>query len=160
MTTSTSLNLRAVFKTAISRSGLDAPARAVSGLSASAKAFMVAAAAAALPHGVVLFVLPGDADLDGAVADIRFFLAALEGLSESAMDRAVLPVPSHEVDPYRGMAPHVGVTSVRATALHALARGTARVDHRVGRGVAAARERAPAPPERVGEPQAGAGYRP
>ena len=127
MTTSTSLNLRAVFKTAISRSGLDAQARAVSGLSASAKAFMVAAAAAALPNGVVLFVLPSDADLDCAVADVRFFLAALEGLSEAAMERAVLPVPSHEVDPYRGMAPHVGVTSVRATALHALASGTARV---------------------------------
>jgi transcription-repair coupling factor (superfamily II helicase) len=127
VTTSTSLNLRAVFKTAISRSGLDQPARAVSGLSASAKAFMVAAAAAALPHGVVLYVLPSDADLDGAVADLRFFLGALEGLSEAATERAVLPVPSHEVDPYRGMAPHVGVTSVRATALHALASGTARV---------------------------------
>ncbi len=56
-----------------------------------------------------------------------FFSATLEGLSESALDRVLLPVPSHEVDPYRGMAPHVGVTSVRATALHALASGTARV---------------------------------
>ena len=127
MTISTSLNLRAVLKTAISRSGLDVPARAVSGLSGAAKALLVATAATNLPHGVVLYVVPSDGELDGAVADIRFFLAALEGLSESAVDRAVLPVPSHEVDPYRGMAPHIGVTSVRATALHALAGGTARV---------------------------------
>ena len=127
MTTSSSLNLRAVLKTAVVRSGLDVPARAVSGLSLPAKALLVASAASALPHGVVLYVLPSDADLDGAVADVRFFLATLEGLSESALDRVLLPVPSHEVDPYRGMAPHVGVTSIRATALHALASGTARV---------------------------------
>jgi len=127
VTTSSSLNLRAVLKAAVARSGLDVPARAVSGLSLSAKALLVASAANAMPHGVVLYVLPSDADLDGAVADVRFFLATLEGLSESALDRVLLPVPSHEVDPYRGMAPHVGVTSVRATALHALASGTARV---------------------------------
>src|SRR6185436_15980325 len=41
--------------------------------------------------------------------------------------RVVLPLPSHEVDPYRGMAPHVGVTSIRARALHAVASGTARI---------------------------------
>jgi transcription-repair coupling factor (superfamily II helicase) len=124
---STSLNLRAILKTAVSRSGLDVPARAVSGLSTAAKALLVATAASGLPHGVVLYVVPSDGELDAAVADIRFFLATLEGLSESAVDRVVLPVPSHEVDPYRGMAPHIGVTSVRATALHALASGTARV---------------------------------
>src|SRR5205085_10910763 len=45
----------------------------------------------------------------------------------AATARAVLPFPSHEVDPYRGLAPHVGVTSVRARALHAIAQGTARV---------------------------------
>ena len=114
MTTSTSLNLRAVLKTAIARSGMDVPARVVSGLTPSAKALFVAAAAQALPHGVVLYVVPSDADLEQAVGDVRFFLAALEGLSGSAADRAVLPFPSHEVDPYRGLAPHVGVTSVRA----------------------------------------------
>jgi transcription-repair coupling factor (superfamily II helicase) len=111
----------------VSRSGLDVPARLVSGLSASAKALFVASAAQAQPNDVVLYVVPGDVDLDGVASDVRFFLAALEGSSESAVDRAVLPVPSHEVDPYRGMAPHVGVTSVRAAALHALASGTARV---------------------------------
>ena len=102
---------------------MDAPVAAVSGLTPAAKALFVAAAAQALPHGAVLYVVPGDADLEDAVADISFFLAALEGGAPTG----VFSFPSHEVDPYRGMAPHVGVTSARAGALHALATGTARV---------------------------------
>jgi transcription-repair coupling factor (superfamily II helicase) len=127
VTTSSSLNLRAVLKTAVARSGIDAGARVVSGLTPPAKALAVAAAAHARPHGVVLYVVPGDADLEQACADVTFFLAALEGLAPLAVERAVLPFPSHEVDPYRGMTPHVGVTSARARALHAVARGTARI---------------------------------
>jgi transcription-repair coupling factor (superfamily II helicase) len=127
VTTSTSLNLRALLKAAVARSGMETPALAVSGLTPSAKALYVAAAAQALPHGVVLYVVPGDAELEEAVGDVCFFVAALEGLSPEGADRAVLPFPSHEVDPYRGLAPHVGVTSARARALHAIARGTARV---------------------------------
>jgi transcription-repair coupling factor (superfamily II helicase) len=125
--TSTSLNLRAVLKTAVTRSGMDAPARAVSGLTPSANALFVAAAAHAQPSGVVLYVVPSDGDLEETRADVSFFLAALEGLAPAATDRAVLPFPSHEVDPYRGLAPHVGVTSVRARALYAIAQGAARV---------------------------------
>jgi transcription-repair coupling factor (superfamily II helicase) len=106
---------------------MDVPARVVSGLTASTKAFYVASAAHALPKGVVLYVVPTDADLEEAVGDAQFFLAALEGLSDAAVQGAVLPFPSHEVDPYRGMAPHVGVTSERARALHALASGTGRI---------------------------------
>jgi transcription-repair coupling factor (superfamily II helicase) len=124
---STSLNLRALFKAAIARSGMDAPARSVSGLTASAKALYVAGAAQALPRGVVLYVVPGDGDLEQTVADVGFFVSALEGLSPAAAARAVLPFPSHEVDPYRGLAPHVGVTSARARALHAIATDQARV---------------------------------
>ena len=127
VTTSTSLNLRAVLKAALTRSGMDAPARVVSGLTPSAKALCVAGAAHARPRGAVLYVVPGDGDLEQAVSDVGFFLAAVEGLSAAAAERAVLPFPSHEVDPYRGMAPHVGVTSARARALHALALGTARI---------------------------------
>ncbi|HEV3141737.1 MAG TPA: CarD family transcriptional regulator, partial [Vicinamibacterales bacterium] len=127
MATSTSLNLRAILKAAVSRSGMDSSARTVSGLTPAAKALHVAAAAQARPHGVVLFVLPSDAELEQATGDVRFFLAALEGLASSAIERSVLPFPSHEVDPYRGLAPHVGVTSARARALHAIGRGTARV---------------------------------
>src|SRR5262249_29653476 len=106
---------------------MDLPARIVSGLTSSAKALFVAAAAQAMPHGTVLYVVPSDGDLEQAVVDVSFFLSALEGLSEAAADRAVLPFPSHEIDPYRGMTPHIGVTSARARALHALASGTARV---------------------------------
>ena len=127
VTTSTSLNLRAVLKTAIARSGMDVPARVASGLTASAKALYVAGVAHALPKGVVLYVVPSDGELEQAVADLCFFVSALDGLSESTAYRAILPFPSHEVDPYRGLAPHVGVTSARARALHALATGTARV---------------------------------
>ena len=125
MATSTSLNLRALLKSALVRSGMDGPAREVSGLTESAKALYVAGAAQSQAHGVVLFVTPADADIEPAVVDISFFLSALEGLSPS--DAAVLPFPSHEVDPYRGLAPHVGVTSARAQALYAIARGTGRV---------------------------------
>ncbi len=127
MSTATSLNLRALLKTAVARSGMDIPARIVSGLTASAKALYVAAAAQARPREAVLYVLPADGDLEQAVADVSFFLAALEGFSAADAQRTVLPFPSHEVDPYRGLAPHVGVTSARARALHALAHRTARV---------------------------------
>ena len=127
MATSTSLNLRAVLKTAVTRSGMDTPARAASGLTPSAKALFVAAAAHAQPNGVALYIVPGDGDLEETCADVSFFLAALEGLTQAATERAVLPFPSHEVDPYRGLAPHIGVTSVRARALYAIAQGTARV---------------------------------
>jgi transcription-repair coupling factor (superfamily II helicase) len=127
VTTSTSLNLRALLKTAITRSGMGAPAPVVSGLTPSAKALFVAGAAQARPNGVVLYIVPTDADLEETCADVSFFLAALEGFAPAAAERAVLPFPSHEVDPYRGLSPHVGVTSARARALHAIARGTARV---------------------------------
>jgi transcription-repair coupling factor (superfamily II helicase) len=122
-----SLNLRALLKTAIARSGLDTQSRVMSGLSAAAKALLVAAAAHERPKGVVLYVVPGDADIDQAATDVGFFLASLEGMSTASVDRAILPFPSHEVDPYRGLAPHVGVTSARARALHGLASGGARV---------------------------------
>jgi transcription-repair coupling factor (superfamily II helicase) len=127
LATATSLNLRAALKAAVARVGLDSTARAVTGLSGSVKALFIASAAQALPHGVILYVVPGDGDLETATADVAFFLAALEGLSKAAADQAVLSFPSHEIDPYRGMAPHVGVTAARARALHALGTGRARV---------------------------------
>ncbi|HKF68002.1 MAG TPA: hypothetical protein VKB36_15760, partial [Vicinamibacterales bacterium] len=126
-TATSSLTLRALLKTAITRGGLDAQARTVSGPSAAAKALLVASAAHERPKGVVLYVVPGDADIDQATTDVGFFLSSLEGLSAASVDRAILPFPSHEVDPYRGLAPHVGVTSARARALHGLASGGARV---------------------------------
>ena len=106
---------------------MDVSARVVSGLSRSAKALYVAGAAQALPRGFVLYIVPGDGDLEQTVADVGFFVSALEGLSQAVAARAVLPFPSNEVDPYRGLAPHVGVTSARARALHAMATSEARV---------------------------------
>ena len=120
----TSLALRALLKKAFGRLGMGVPARRVTGLTAPATAMFAAAAAS---RDRVLFVLPTDADVERATADTRFFLAASEGLSDSEVERAVLPFPSHEVDPYRGMAPHFEIASARARAMHALAEGTARI---------------------------------
>ena len=106
---------------------MDVPARVVSGLTPSAKALYVGATAHGLPRGVVWYVVPSDADIEQAVEDITFFFSAMEGLSFTAATRAVLAFPSHEIDPYRGLAPHIGVTSVRARALHGVGAGTARV---------------------------------
>ena len=105
---------------------MDASSQSTSGLTPSAQALFVAAAAQALPQGVVLHIVASDGDLEQAVGDVRFFVSALEGLSEDAAERAILPFPSHEIDPYRGLAPHFGVASARARALHAIAAGAAR----------------------------------
>ena len=70
---------------------------------------------------------PAIATWKQTVADVAFFLSALEGLPPEAAERAVLPFPSHEIDPYRGMAPHFGVVSARARALYGLSSGTVRV---------------------------------
>src|SRR5580704_2625146 len=101
VTTSASLNLRALLKTAIARGGMDNPARTISGLTPAAKALSVAAAAHKLTPGVVLYVVPGDADIEETVEDVGFFVAAMEGLSGTAAGREILPFSSHEVDPYR-----------------------------------------------------------
>src|SRR5689334_8279785 len=127
MTTSTSLNLLALFKSAVLKSGMEVPVRAASGLTPPAKALFVAAAAHGIPRGAVLYVVPSDRDLEQTVADVAFFLSALEGLPADAAERAVLPFPSHEIDPYRGMAPHFGVVSARARALYGLAAGAVRI---------------------------------
>ena len=133
--TSTSLTLQALLKSAVHRGGMSVAARAVSGLSPAAKALYAAAAAsresAARPGAaadqLVVVVVATDADVEQMTGDVRFFLGALEGASEAAVEQSVLGVPSHQVDPYRAIAPHFRVASARARALHALATGTARV---------------------------------
>ena len=100
------------------------PAERVTGLTAAAKALFVAGAAADVP---CLVIVPTDADVEQLTSDARFFLAAMEGLSEADLTRSVLPLPSPEVDPYRGLAPHFQVSSARARALHAIATGAARI---------------------------------
>ena len=74
-----------------------------------------------------MLVAPTDADVERLTADARFFLSSLQGLSEADVERQVLPFPSQEVDPYRGLAPHLEVASARARALHGLTAGTARI---------------------------------
>ena len=120
----TSLALRALLKKTFSRLGTGARAPRVTGLTAPAKAMFVAGAAA---RDRVLLVVPTDAEVERATADTRFFLTASEGLSEAEVEHAVLPFPSHEVDPYRGLAPHFEIASARARAMHALSEGTARI---------------------------------
>jgi transcription-repair coupling factor (superfamily II helicase) len=122
--TSSSLTLRAVLKTAAGRTGMAADARRISGLTSPAKAMSVAVAAGRAP---TLLVVATDADVERMTADARFFVSALEGLSDADVERTVLPFPSHEVDPYRGLKPHFDIASARARALHAIASGTARL---------------------------------
>ncbi len=133
---STSLTLQALLKGTIARAGFGAPSLArVAGLSSSARALYLAAAASRdarlTPAGsavaTIVVVVPTDADVEQVSGDVRFFLAALDALSDAAAGLAVLPFPSHEVDPYRGLAPHPGVLASRARALHAAATGAARV---------------------------------
>src|SRR5262249_28470004 len=102
---------------------MDRPAAIVSGLTPPGKALYVAAASQAMPRGTVVYVVPTDRDLEQAVEDVAFFVAALEGLSAAGAEQAVLPFPSQEVDPYRGMTAHFGVASARARALYAIETG-------------------------------------
>src|SRR6476619_626605 len=122
--TSSSLTLRALLKSADISLRMGEPGRPVAGLTDPAKAMFAATAAARNP---VVIVVPTDADVERMTVDARFFLAACEGLSDAEVERSVLPFPSHEVDPYRGLAPHFDIASARARTLHALTAGTARV---------------------------------
>ncbi|HXQ77874.1 MAG TPA: CarD family transcriptional regulator, partial [Gemmatimonadaceae bacterium] len=111
-------------KSAASRLRLGVPAPRVSGLTPPAKALFAAVAA---ERSRVLLVAPTDADVETLTRDGRFFYSALEGLSETEVERVVLPFPSHEVDPYRGLAPHFDIASARARALSGAADGTAKL---------------------------------
>ena len=122
--TGTSLTLQAALRSAAARVGLGGAARSLSGLSAAAKGFAVAAAAT---EGPVVVIVPGAGDVEQTVADTSFFLGNLTAASEHELRQHVLPFPSHEVDPYRGLAPHFDVAAARGRALHGLAAGTARV---------------------------------
>ena len=109
--TSISLTLRALLKTAAGRLGLGVPGRSVSGLTAAAKGLFAAAAAG---RARSLVVVPTDANVEQFTSDARFFLSALEGVSDADAAQTVLPLPSHEVDPYRGLSPHFDIASARA----------------------------------------------
>jgi transcription-repair coupling factor (superfamily II helicase) len=126
MATATSLTLRALLSQATARVGLDHPTPMTAGLTPAAKG-LAAVAAARGEAGLVVLIVPTDKDVEQIVGDARFFYGALEGASEEDVERAVLPLPSLQVDPYRGMSPHFRVASARARALHAAASGSARL---------------------------------
>jgi transcription-repair coupling factor (superfamily II helicase) len=119
-----SLAFRSLLKSSAARAGLGKPAVRLTGLTSAAASFHVALLAQESP---VFLVVPADSDVERVTADARLFLAALQGLSEHDVADVALPFPSQEVDPYRGLAPHLEVASARARALHALTAGTARL---------------------------------
>ena len=120
--TSQSLAFRSLLKTASHRASVDRPDPQLTGLTPPAMALHAAVVSATTP---LLVVVPTDADVEQVTADARFFFATVEGLSDDAVRQAVRALPSQEVDPYRGLAPHLEVASVRAGTLHALALTTA-----------------------------------
>ena len=119
---SSSLAFRSLLKNAAAKSGLARPVARLTGLTPEATAFHAAAVA---QDAVVLLVVPTDADVEQMTSNARFFLSTLKGLSENEAADQVLPFPSQEVDPYRGLTPHFEVDSARPRALHALASGPA-----------------------------------
>ena len=124
-TTAPSLSLRSLLGKAIASAAFGrAPVTA--GLTPASKA-LAAVSAARSVTGVTLLVVPTDRDVEQMTADARFFYGALEGASAAQVEQAVLPLPSIQVDPYRGMTPHFRVAAARARALHAAATGTARL---------------------------------
>jgi transcription-repair coupling factor (superfamily II helicase) len=125
-TTAPSLNLRALLSRAAGAAGLDRAVPVIAGLTPSAKALAAAVMARGRP-GATLLIVPTDKDVEQMTSDARFFYAALEGASDAAVERAVLPLPSLQVDPYRGMTPHFKVAAARGRALHAVATGAARL---------------------------------
>ncbi len=96
--------------------------RTISGLTSAAKALWVASA----DHPLIL-VVPTDRDVESMTGDIRLFAGLVGGLAPDRAARSVLPFPSYETDPYRGLPPHMRVVSARARALHAAATGEAAI---------------------------------
>ena len=124
-TTAPSLSLRSLLGKSAVLSALGR-AQVTAGLTPASKA-LAAVHAARSAGALTLLVVPTDRDVEQMTSDARFFYGALEGASSAAVEQAVLPLPSIQVDPYRGMTPHFRVAAARARALHAAASGTARL---------------------------------
>ncbi len=124
VTAASSLAFRSLLKSAVSRARLGRPHGRLSGLSPAATALH--AAAIAVDQRIVV-VVPTDPAVEQMTSDSRFFFAALMGLADRDVEHQVLPFPSQEVDPYRGLTPHLEVASARARALFGLADGSARL---------------------------------
>ena len=125
-TAAPSLTLRSLLARAASSAALERLSLVTAGLTAAAKA-LAAVSATRASTGITLLVVPTDRDVEQMTADARFFFAALEGASDADVEQAVLPLPSIQVDPYRGMTPHFRVAAARARVLHAAASGSVRL---------------------------------
>ena len=134
-----SLTLRALLFGAIDRARLDAGTAVVTGLTAAARALAIAADRAADRRR--WSSCRRIATSRRCSATSASFSARSRGGAPSEAEQRVLPFPSHEVDPYRGLAPHLDVTSARALALHGLVAGVARVVVASAAALAAARQR-------------------
>jgi len=119
-----SLAFRSLVKSSVNRAGLAVVRPRLTGLTRPALALHAAAIAQEQP---VVLILPADADVAQVTGDARFFFEAVSGATEAEVRQLVLPLPSQEVDPYRGLSPHLEVASARARALYGLASGTARL---------------------------------
>jgi len=119
-----SLTLRSLLRSSASRVGLEVVPEVTTGLTPTAQAMAIASAAVTTP---VMLVVPTDNEVEAMTSDARFFYAAVEGLSDPELSRAVMPFPSLEVDPYRAITPHLDVASARAKVLSSLARGSAQI---------------------------------
>ena len=106
---------------------MDHSAARVRGLSPAAQALYVAIQASNRKNALCVVVVPTDEEVDRFCADLNFFLGSLEGATSATLDEVVKPFPSLQTDPYQNIAPHFGVASARAAALHAMANGMARV---------------------------------
>ena len=106
---------------------MDADRGTLAGLTPAARALYIANRSHSAPKELLVVVVPTDAEVEQLTADARYFLDAVEGLGEAAVADAVVPLPSHEVDPYRGLTPHLQVASTRAKTLAEIAAGEARV---------------------------------
>jgi transcription-repair coupling factor (superfamily II helicase) len=124
-TTAPSLSLRSLLGKAAVAAALGR-GTVTAGLTPASKA-LAAVHAARTGTGVTLLIVPTDRDVEQITSDARFFYGALEGASSAAVEQAVVPLPSIQVDPYRGMTPHFRVAAARARALHGAAAGTARL---------------------------------
>lgn len=118
------LSVQALLKAAFDQCDA-ANATAITGLTGSARALFTAVTARR--EMVSVLVVSTDAEVESLTSDTRFFFASLEGLLPSDAERAVLPFPSLEVDPYCGLAPHFEVASARAGVLCALVRREVRI---------------------------------
>jgi transcription-repair coupling factor (superfamily II helicase) len=120
------LALRALVARAVARLQLAQPAPVTAGLTPASKA-LAAAAAALAERRLTVLVVPTDKDVDQIAGDARFFATALTGATDAETERLVLPYPSWQVDPYRGMSPHFRVCAARGRALYMAASRNARL---------------------------------